>query len=268
VKKINNYPRILQPFVLQNESIQFSIYVHEHLRPRWWWVYVVNCNASDYTSFSLSYDAHFIQHHQPQWNKEAGVNDRGLNTMYLFYLVFYIGLFSIQLYAYQCYKIQHYIHQVIKILTATIGLQLFGVLFHFVDWMIFTETGKRQLFFEIISSFFDVFAAVVFLLLLLVLSLGWTISNHQVAYPKTIFAICIIVGLFQCAFYVWRFIGLNSETTVYFYNSAPEWCYAALFALIGIVFDVLCVNSLLKEEEPSKKKIIFMYCIILFIMVF
>jgi len=250
-----NYPRINQPFVLNNESFQFSIYIHEHLRPRWWWVYVVNCNASLYESFSLSYDAHFVQHHQPQWNKEAGVNDRGLNTMYLFYLIVYIGLFSIQLYAYQVYKIQQYIHQIIKLLTATIGFQLFGVLFHFVNWMIFTETGKQQLFFEIASSFLDVFATVAFLLLLLVLSQGWTISRFEVAYPKLTIGASVLVGLFQCGFYIWRFIGLDTETTVYFYNSPPEWSYAAVFLAIGVAFDALCVYSILHEQTPSKKKL-------------
>merc|ERR1712154_195403 len=86
-------------------------------------------------------------------------------------------------------------HQVIKLLTATWGLQLFAVIFHFADWIIFTETGEHEIFFPIIASLCEILASTVFLLLLLVLAQGWTVSRFEVMYPKLLLASCVTTAV-------------------------------------------------------------------------
>ena len=91
-------------------------------------------------------------------------------------------------------------------MTATIGLQLFAVIFNFAgiiriglpfgmrlvslfsiseftDWIIYTESGDHEIFFPIIATLFEVVGQSVFLLLLLVLAQGWCVQYLHRSFP-------------------------------------------------------------------------------------
>mmetsp|Transcript_52508 Transcript_52508/g.64327 ORF Transcript_52508/g.64327 Transcript_52508/m.64327 type:complete len:466 (-) Transcript_52508:15-1412(-) len=249
----SNQWHIKRKITFETSSIYDEIdYIWEYFRPRWWWVYLVKC---DNPNAKIDFDILFEQNVDSIWYRQAGSNEKGLNTLYLVYLILYLILFGIQLYAYHIYRIQQYIHQIIKLLTSTIGFALFAVLFNFVDWMIFTETGEHELFFPIIAKLCTVTASTIFLLLLLVLSQGWTISRFEVAYPKLLLFVIIIVFISQCTFYIIRLIGLDPESTVYFYNSVPAIGIGVLFIVIGICFIIQCVFSIMNEPVPQKKRL-------------
>jgi len=182
-------------------------------------------------------------------------NDQGLSVMFSVYLGVYLLLFGLQLYAYYVYTIQQYIHQVIKLLTAVIGLQLFAVIFHFADWIIFTESGEHEIFFPIIASLCEIFASTVFLLLLLVLAQGWTVSRFEVMYPKLLLASCVTSALVSCVLYIWQLVGLDEQTTTYMYNTTPQYIYGSLFIIIGVLFVAQCVVSHRNEPLASKKNL-------------
>jgi hypothetical protein len=259
-EKIAGHYRMEHPFNFytandeDNDANTFfaKIGIHEHVRPRWWWIYLADCNETA-TFGDMTFDLHWEQNTSDDWSREFGMNDKDLNTVYLVYLVIYIGLVCAQVYAYYLYRIQQYIHQVIKLLTATIVLQMFAVLFHFVDWMIFMETGQHELFFAIIATLCEIMASTVFLLLLFVLAQGWTISRFEVMYPRILLIGVVLTAVAQCVFYVWRLIGLDPQTTVYFYNSVPIICYGAFMIAVGGVFEAFCIWSFRRESFDAKR---------------
>ena len=259
--KRDNYYRYRNPInFLEKEKHSITVPIREHTRPRWWWVYIVNCDIDTNSTLNklvsdVSYKYHFYQYKVTMWNKEAGVNDRGLNTVYLFYLCFYVLLFGTQLYGYHVYRSQNYVHQVIKLLTSVIGCQLFAVLFSFIDWMIFTENGSHELFFEIMGEIGYVASNTIFLLLLLVLGQGWTISRFEVSWPKTILLVCILNALTQCGIFIWILVGFDEETTRYYYDTLPEWIFGALYIVVGIVYIVECIQSFRTETLDSKRRL-------------
>eukprot|EP01083_Nonionella_stella_P137697 418948_1 len=237
------------------DSYDKTIDVHQHIRPRWWWFYLTSCdgysNAPQNLS-SIDFELHFTQNTTSWLSKEVGSNDEGINIMYSVYLAVYIILFGVQLYAYYVYTIQQYIHQVIKLLTAVMGLQLFAILFHFADWILFTETGEHQVFFPIIASICEILASSVFLLLVMVLAQGWTVSRFEVVYPHIVLASVVIIAIVQCVLYIWTLIGLDEQSTTYRYNTIPQWIYGIVFILIGILFLIQCIVSY--RNEPLKPK--------------
>jgi len=254
-EKVANFTRLKLSFSVQPfGGFTRTISIHQHIRPRWWWLYLANCDDFE-DGTPMDFEVHFRQNTTAWLEVEVGSNDQGLSVMYSVYLGVYLLLFGLQLYAYYVYTIQQYIHQVIKLLTATMGLQLFAVIFHFADWIIFTETGEHEIFFPIIASLCSILASTVFLLLLLVLAQGWTVSRFEVMYPKSLLAACLASAAVECALYIWVLVGLDDQTTTFVYNSAPQYIYGALFAVIGVAFVAQCVISHRNEPLESKKNL-------------
>merc|ERR1712087_786346 len=131
--------------------------------------------------------------------------------------------------------------------------QLFAVLFYFADWIVFTETGRHEMFFPIIASLFEIMASTVFLLLLMVLAQGWTVSRFEVVYPKLLLASVVTIAVVQSVLYIWILIGLDDQTTTYVYNTAPQYIYGSVFVVVGIIFVVQCLLSYKNEPLDSKK---------------
>jgi len=235
-------------------SFEKTIPIHQHIRPRWWWLYLANCQYFDNgTNTDIDFEVHFTQNTTKWLEKEVGSNDQGLALMYSVYLAVYVLLFGLQMYSYYAYTIQQYIHQVIKLLTATIGLQLFAVIFNFADWIIFTESGEHEIFFPIIATLFEVLASSVFLLLLLVLAQGWTVSRFEVVYPRLLLGGCVTCAIVQCSLYIWLLVGLDAEATTYGYNTAPMYVYGSVFIVVGLIFVGSAFCSYRAEKLDSKK---------------
>merc|ERR1712176_1552719 len=98
-------------------------------------------------------------------------------------------------------------------------------------------------------------ASMVFLLLLMVLAQGWTVSRFEVIYPKMLLGSVIGIALLECALYVWILIGLDMQKTTYIYNTVPEYANGALFIVMGIGFVAQCLLSYKNEPLGSKRNL-------------
>merc|ERR1712083_1123590 len=121
--------------------------------------------------------------------------------------------------------------------------------------IVFTETGEHEIFFPIIASLCEIMASTVFLLLLMVLAQGWTVSRFEVVYPKVLLGAVVTTAVIECVLYVWILIGLDEQTTTYVYNTVPQYIYGAIFIVIGIVFVVQSFLSYKNEPLDSKKNL-------------
>ena len=52
-------------------------------------------------------------------------------------------------------------------------------------------------------------ASTVFLLLLMVLAQGWTVSRFEVIYPKLLLGSVVCIAIIQCVLYIWLSIILT-----------------------------------------------------------
>eukprot|EP01083_Nonionella_stella_P040602 110148_1 len=103
-KKINgHYDRLKEQITLGSDSSHdTTIKIHQHIRPRWWWLYLANCDAYDGGAESrknltaIDFELHFKQNLTSWLKIEVGSNDQGLNIMYSVYLGVYIILFGLQ----------------------------------------------------------------------------------------------------------------------------------------------------------------------------
>eukprot|EP00466_Bigelowiella_natans_P010212 jgi/Bigna1/70411/fgenesh1_pg.12_\ len=69
------------------------IHVHEHLRPRFWYVVVANCKG---LTADIKYEASFINQ-GGLWRKQFGVNEQGLNLLATSFFLTYLILIGIHM---------------------------------------------------------------------------------------------------------------------------------------------------------------------------
>jgi hypothetical protein len=231
--------------------------IHQHLRPRFWWAYVSNCHAqANGVTPKIKFTAHFYQYNAEDWTEELGMNETGMNSLYLSYFFIFAAILSLQTYAYLQYKARtSNVHLVVKLLCIAMGLQFMSILFHLIDYTTYTNTGYRQQWAEIIANLFEIMASSVFLLQLLVMASGWTITNIEFEYKRHAAVGVVVLFLLKLSFWLWRSLALDPERTTYFYNTAPMIVYGVLMACVGVAFDILIFRSYRSELLYHKKRL-------------
>ncbi len=68
-----------------NHQFFFATNINEHIRPRFWYVVLANCDKV----YGITYSIHWLNLQASSWQAEFGVNEQGLNTINLvFFLIF------------------------------------------------------------------------------------------------------------------------------------------------------------------------------------
>ena len=96
----------------------------------------------------------------------------------------------------------------VTLLSTTIVSEFLGLMMLFINYGSFTHTGQNIEFFRVCGALLEIFAQLIFLLLLMLLAQGWTITRQQILYPRAILALCVIISTLQTGFFFWRELGL------------------------------------------------------------
>ena len=84
-----------------------SINIHEHVVPRWWWVYLVKCDyettpVQDFLDHDIHYKLHWTQN-DTDWNREISLNEQYQNTFHVVIPWLTLSLFIVQCVSYGMY---------------------------------------------------------------------------------------------------------------------------------------------------------------------
>ena len=208
-----------------------TIELKQTFRPRFWWIYIANCypiNRTNNETFGTwKYKVHFTQNNYSIWNREIGINERFLNSVYIIFWFIYVLLFIIEVRYYK--KMMNETHnknlsQIMKLLILSLFLQIIGLTFICINYINLSLKGKNIQGIQIIGNIFSNGSYSLFLLLLMMLAQGWMISRNKLIKKWLLFIFIVITFLCECAFYIWRLIyWYEYETQTYFYNSPPQW---------------------------------------------
>jgi hypothetical protein len=67
----------------KHNTFIFSTSIFEHIRPRFWYVVLANCDRV----YGVQYTMHFRNSADSTWQAEFGVNEQGLNTICLIFFI-------------------------------------------------------------------------------------------------------------------------------------------------------------------------------------
>jgi hypothetical protein len=234
-----------------------SVTVKQSLRPRFWFAVLSDCDNPEGIQ-GLNYKIHFFQLRQSSWNEEFGANDAGLNTLYLvFFLVFLLFLGAHLYSTYKLYGALKYLHPIIKIFLGVLLLFFMGIVFCLIHWVKFGQNGVGIITLERFGQVFLLAARLIFILLIILLASGWTISNDAVRRKWILLGIMNVLAIFQYTILFYQWASFNPEHTDIseasdglYYTVTVIWLGMAIYFFYTVFLD-----SYRSELNPSKKSL-------------
>lgn len=229
--------------------------IHQVVRPRYWFVVLANCAAQNVPA--VDYVAHLVNSARGPWSRELGTNVMGLNTMYLVMFLLYLPFVCVHFHGVRVLsKKLQFVHPLVKVFAVIVLLQLLVIICHLSYWGAYWHNGHGLPAARPIGDIGDIIARVGFMLLLILLAKGWTISNEPLTQKALIIG---SVGGFGLVFVL--LLILRDAFTAPAATDVPtaiRWIIYILLAfwLVFAVWFVICLKkSDSSEDNPAKKKL-------------
>ena len=95
-------------------------------------------------------------------------------------------------------------HPITRLLAAQLGVEFSALVIATVHHTIFSLDGYGVPWLDVMGDILEIFAQSLFMLLLLLLAMGWAVTRQELRWRKVIFAVWLIYSLLHCALYVWK----------------------------------------------------------------
>jgi len=224
--------------------------IHEHVRPRFWYIVAANCVGFT----EISYEIKFTNQ-GGSWKNQFGVNEQGLNTIYLVYfLVYGVGI-MIHTYALRHMWQAGTLHPVVKLLAATIFVQFGSVFCGLVHYSSFTADGVGTPAIQSCGECLNICSRLMFVFLLILIAEGWTISTDEIKNRSFLFAVLGLFIVCYSALLLWDVTGRDPASTLYVYESVPGVLIVVLDLLTAVWFIVSIHKSHTEETDPKKSRL-------------
>ncbi|XP_071962642.1 integral membrane protein GPR180-like [Antedon mediterranea] len=169
--------------------------------------------------------------------------------MFMVFAFLYTILFPAQITA-QCGQS----HPLVKLLTLCLFLEYIGVVCYFIHYVLYAVNGKGFSWLEHMGQLFQIVMQCCFMLLLLLLAKGWTITRTDIHQKKIVFAVWGVYSLFYVFLYFWQMLMISfvSDTTEYQSLAGGIVLALRLIILIWFVYE-LHTTRLQESAEPKLK---------------
>ncbi|KAK1948318.1 Transmembrane protein 145 [Phytophthora citrophthora] len=253
----------------------FSVDIHEHLRPRFWYVALARCvpGGDQYKpSFAEITEANFRKYYFSSWfsihmtqgdGSELPVQQQGMPTIYAVMTAVAGVAAAAQLVAVRSMTRSESFHPIMRILTLVVVFFFLCNALLCIHFTIYESNGLGVPFFKYAANITEVFVRVGTLLLAMVIAKGWTINS--VALDGQIQLSCVILAILvlYLSMAMWYLVWLDPASTLYIYDSWPG---------LGICLLQMCVlgwfvNTIMETrsyEKASTKRSFFLRMCCLF----
>jgi hypothetical protein len=263
----------IQGFAAGNAAVQPGQWemfpIRQRIRPRFWYFALSCCDCSENELDGIEFSVHLLndQTGWPEADWEFGVDERGMNVLFLFFFIFYLAYYCLHAYALkELLSMNGTIHQFIILFTGITVFSFVAVFLAMYHWTSYGGNGVGHPVLNDIGTIIDTFARILFMGLLMFLSEGWTIS--QVSLPTR--SKTVIIGSLSFTFImytlllIWDFTGRRPERVVP--NTAQQvltYIIISFWIFFAIYFSTTCVNSFLSlnpgDESQKPKRNLFIF---------
>jgi len=229
-----------------------DVRVTETVRPRFWYVVLANCDGGFQ---NIHYRISFTNILSSHWNKQFGVNEQGLNTLYLVY--FFVYTIFVMTHLYGVRKLSRetgaYVHPLVKIFTFGVLFQYLAVFSELIHLGVFVNDGIGVPALSKFSTVMATFARICFIFLLILLAKGWTITTDEIRHRWLVLLVIALITILYFSLVVWQFVGVDPASTLYVYSSIPGILIVSLNAVIGVWFFITIGLTWRAEDNPHKR---------------
>ncbi|CAL4107819.1 unnamed protein product [Meganyctiphanes norvegica] len=152
----------------------------------------------------------------------------------------------------QVYASCRQLHPISRLFTATLVVQLLGLLFDTIHLLVYSFDGQGSEGLNITGDLLNILAQSLFMILLLLLAKGWAITRMVLSRKILLFAIW---GLYSClilTLYFWNMIEVDVIEDIDEYQTWPGWLTLGLRVLIMIWFLAELRMTMTYEHNTSK----------------
>ncbi len=182
-----------------------------------WW------SHNDVQDITLNYDIWlvngnpFTKHVNP-FEHQFSFQMHDVFEIYLVFFILYTCLVPIQLYALSQQK-----HTLPLILTTCMVMEYVGVIFNFVHIFKFAFDGEGVDLLHIVGNFIDQIAQCLFMLLLLLIVKGWTITKMDLRSKGVLFTVWGSYTVANLALFIWNQVSQSLKVHIILQGSHPTW---------------------------------------------
>lgn len=237
--------------------------IHQVLRPRWWFIALINCEAS---LNGVEYSMHTWQSQGTHWDREFGVNEQGLNTLNLVFFFYYLIFLTIHTIGTRRLGQQlEYTHPLVRLFYIIVVLQFLVVVARMLHYGVFAQNGVGIPELAKFAEVTVIFVRVGFLVILMLLAKGWTINPGEISGRKAILLNSFLFLFAEVAILFWKYAVANPAAT------KPEFGLAFMLYLLvafwfiwAFWFARVIYLSWRHEENPVKKNLFFKIGVVYF----
>jgi len=217
---------------------------------------------------NIEYSIHMLndQTGWTAWNWEFGVDEQGLQSMYLTYTIIYVLYLAAHAYAIKTHHdINYEVHTFLKLFTGIVCVEFFSVILNTSHWLAYKSDGVGKPVEADLARILDVVARICFLGLLMFLAEGWTISQvtltnkskwNIVGSMSAVIVIYMVLLIWEFAVATPEMIKPPQAQRVMLYLLSAVWIYFAGW------FVYTCRQSYLSmsgsdEEQLAKRSFFF-----------
>ncbi|XP_033125858.1 transmembrane protein 145-like [Anneissia japonica] len=172
-----------------------------------------------------------------------------LLQMFMVFAFLYTILFPAQITA-QCGQS----HPLVKLLTLCLFLEYIGVVCYFIHYVLYAVNGAGMTWLEHLGQLFQVAMQCCFMLLLLLLAKGWTITRTDIHQKKLVLGVWAMYSIFYVFLYFWQMLMISLVSDVTEYQTFAGAIVLALRLVILIWFLYELHTTRLQESAEPKLK--------------
>ncbi|KAG7401594.1 hypothetical protein PHYBOEH_000126 [Phytophthora boehmeriae] len=253
----------------QVTPFSFNVDIHEHLRPRFWYVALARCVPGGDTykpSFAGITESNFRKYYFSSWYKihmtqgdgnELPVQQQGLPAIYAVMTALSGAAAAAQIVAARGMKNSESFHPIMKLLTMVVLFFFLCNALLFLHFSTHQVNGVGVPFFKYTAKITEVFVRVGTLLLAMLIAKGWTISSVALDGQIQLSCIVLVILALYLSMAMSYLVWLDPASTLYIYDSWPGLgiCVLQLCVLGWFVNTILETRSL---EKASVKRHFFL----------
>jgi hypothetical protein len=169
--------------------------IRQSTRRRNWFYVMGKCDAHTFSATpAIQFHSEFLNSDYSDWSKQFGTNFVGLNTMFLVFFMVFLPFSLLHFYGvFQLRTKLQFMHPMVKMFAFVVLLELVVITCKMVNWMGYSKNGMGVVPTLLVAEICDIVARSVFILIMMLMAKGWTISGDELTGKPFVF---LSVGIY------------------------------------------------------------------------
>ncbi|XP_076801644.1 transmembrane protein 145-like isoform X2 [Clavelina lepadiformis] len=223
------------------------------MRERWWYIAISHCKeALGNNGIDLTYEMKLTNGHS-YWTEHFSADECGILETDIFFLILFTMMFGVSIYFAVCLFNRQLFHATYKLFMVCLALEVFGFLTLCVALGTFASAGIENKGLKLIGEVFGAIAELLFLLLLLLLGKGFTITRGKLTYTGTVrmSVFITIYGVIGVVLFLYEYVLFDPGLVLYVYESPAGYGNIALRLTAWVWFTYGIIFTLKRYPEKS-----------------